>query len=313
VWLNVEGLADIGLIERLARVFDLHALAVEDVVNTHQRPKVDEYPKHLFIVAREVMTADFDASDQVTLFLGSGFLLTFQEHAGTGLEPVRERLRKAGNLLRLGGADYLAYAILDTIIDGYFPVLERYGEAIETLEREVVDTGSDVAIGRIYATKHDLLQLRRAVWPQRDMLNALAREKLPFVSEATRPYLRDCYDHCIQLMDMLETFRDVASGLMELHLAAVSNRMNEVMKVLTVISTIFIPLSFIAGVYGMNFDRDASRWNMPELGWVYGYPFSLGLMLLTALILLLYFQRRGWLARRRPGPPGSARERGRDA
>jgi len=302
-WVNVDGLGDPQTIERLGALFKVHRLALEDVVNVHQRPKVEEYADHLFIVLRMPQRDGRVDTEQVSLFLGSNYVLTFQERPGDCFEPVRERLRRHRGRIRESGADYLAYALIDAAIDAYFPVLEAYGEAVEDLEDELIEeTAGDIA-GRIHSVKRELLTLRRAIWPLREMANALIRDRPSHVTEATTIYLRDCYDHTVQLLDIVETYRDIASGLLELHLSSVSTRLNEVMKVLTIIATIFIPLSFVAGVYGMNFSPAASPYNMPELNWYYGYPFALGLMAAVAAGLLYYFCRKGWIGRRRRRRP----------
>jgi magnesium transporter len=227
--------------------------------------------------------------------LGENFVLTFQEGGGDCFDPVRKRLRRKRGRIRDVGADYLAYALLDAVIDGFYPVLEDCGERLGVLEDEIIGAPSGAAVTDVHDLKHDLLTLRRAIWPQREMINTLLRDESELVSAATRIYLRDCYDHAVQLMDIVETYREIASALVDVYLSSVSARLNEIMKVLTIIATIFIPLSFIASVYGMNFDRNASPLNMPELGWRYGYVFSLALMLAIALGLLYYFRRRGWL------------------
>lgn len=297
VWVNVEGLGDAEVIRQLGEIFGLHQLALEDVVNTHQRPKVEEYDDHVFIVSRMLSTGKAYESKQITLFLGKNYVLTFQEQSGDCLDPVRERLQREYSRLRQNGADYLAYALLDAIIDAYFPVLESHGESIEALEDAVLDKPDTALIGAIHQFKRELLALRRTLWPQREMLNTLIREDCPLIRPQTRPYLRDCYDHTVQLIDLIEIYREIASGLVDVYLSSVSSHMNEVMKVLTIIATIFIPLSFIAGIYGMNFDPEKSPWNMPELAWYFGYPFALTLMAVLALGLLWYFRRKGWIGR----------------
>jgi magnesium transporter len=299
LWVNVEGLADIELIRRLGEHFGLHRLALEDVVNVHQRPKVEEYGDHIFIVTRmlpaEQEEGEGPVTEQISLFLGDGFLLTFQERAGDPFNMVRERLRGHRGQIRGAKADYLTYALLDAVIDNYFPMLERYGEKLEQLEDAVMEQADHRQTARIHAMKRDLLALRRSIWPQREMINSLVRDSSPLINEQTRIYLRDCYDHTIQLMDLVETYREIASGLVDVHLSSISTRMNEIMKVLTIIATIFIPLGFIASLYGMNFDTRVSPWNMPELEWVFGYPYALGLMAAVAFGLLYYFWRKGWL------------------
>jgi magnesium transporter len=295
LWLNVDGLGHEQTLREVAAIFDLHPLALADVVNTSQRSKVEQYHEHQFIVMRMVMMDEHVHSEQISIVLGERFLLTFQETEGDCLDLVRARIRADGSRIRSAGADYLAYAVIDAITDYYFPLLEEFGERIEALEEEVIDEPKREIVGRIHAMKHDLLTLRRSVWPKREALSSLYRDPLPLIHDETRLFLRDCYDHTVQVIDMVETYRELVSGLMDLYLTSVSNRMNEIMKVLTIIATIFIPLGFIAGLYGMNFDRRASAFNMPELGWTYGYPFALAVMAAVAIGLLLFFRRKGWL------------------
>jgi magnesium transporter len=293
-WLNVVGLGNAAVIEEIGRIFKLHRLALEDAVNTHQRAKTDVYEGNIFFVAREAEPAVRLGTDQVGLFLGSNFVVTLQERPGDGFEPVRKRIRRGGPI-RGFGPDYLAYALIDALIDGWFPVLEQYGERLEDLEDAVVTKPARGAIIEIHEVRRDLLVLRRAVWPMRDALGVLYRDHNPLIRDETRVYLRDCYDHAVQIIDLLENCREIAAELTDVYLSNVSNRMNEVMKVLTVISTIFLPLSFLASLWGMNFQTDKSPWNMPELTWRYGYPFALGLMCCTVLVMLGYFWRKGWL------------------
>jgi len=297
-WLNVDGLGDAQVIGELGEIFALHRLALEDVVHVHQRAKVEQYDKNYYIVARAAQLNQHLETEQVSLFLGANFLLTFQERVGDGWDPVRARIRAGAGRIRAAGPDYLAYALLDAVIDDYFPILEQLGERLEILEDEIVVSPRSETISRIHEIKRSLLVLRRAVWPLRDALAMLYRDVNPLFTEETRLYLRDSYDHTIQLFDLIETDRDMSSGLLDVYLSSLSNRMNEIMKVLTVISTIFIPLSFIAGVYGMNFNTGKSPWNMPELNWVWGYPFSLGVMATVAGILVYYFYRKGWIVSR---------------
>ncbi len=288
-WIDVQGLGDLGLLKALGDHFGLHPLALEDVVGVGNRPKVDDYDTHLFIIARMAEESRPITTDQTSLFLGPHFLITFQEHYGDCLDPVRERLRKGKGLMRRSGPDYLAYTILDAIVDGFFPVLEGYGEQLEDLEAQVVERPAPVHLRHIYSAKRDLLTLRRAVWPLRDAINTLIREESELVAPQTRIYLRDCYDHAVQILDMVETCRELAAGLMEIYISSLSQKLNEVMKVLTIISTIFIPLTFVVGIYGMNFDY------MPELRWRWGYPLMMGGMAVMALGMVWYFIRRGWI------------------
>ena len=294
-WVNVDGLGDEKILTRIGELFHLHPLALEDAVNVPQRPKVEQYGEHLFVVTRMASLGEHMETEQISLFLGKNFVLTFQERAGDCLDPVRDRVRKGMGRIRKAGADYLAYAVLDAVIDGYFPVLEQYGEHLQGLEDLVAARPDASTVARINDAKRDLLSLRRAIWPQREATNALLREELELFSDQTRLYLRDCYDHVIQIIDTVETYREIASGLLDAYQTNVSNRMNEVMKVLTIIATIFIPLGFLAGVWGMNFSTEKSRWNMPLLNWEYGYRFALALMLVLALGMLVLFWRRGWI------------------
>jgi magnesium transporter len=302
-WINVDGLGDIPTLRHIGTMFGLHPLALEDIVNLHQRPKVEAYEGYLFIVLRMPVSvpsippssAPRLETEQVTMALGPDFVVTFQERPGDSFEPVRHRLRSPGGQIRQRGPDYLAYAL----IDAFFPILEDYGEQVEALEDDVIAHPGNRQIARIHELKRNLLTARRALWPLRDMLNALLREETPLIDPQTRIYLRDCHDHAIQLIDLVETYREICSGLVEIHLSSVSNRMNEIMKVLTIIATIFIPLTFIVGVYGMNFDPAAGPLSMPELGWRYGYPAVLLLMTLIAAGLLIWFRRKGWIGRGR--------------
>jgi magnesium transporter len=298
LWINVAGLGDASVINRIGEIFNLHRLALEDVVNTHQRAKVEHYPNCIFVVGRMVESADQIETDQLSLFLGKDFVLTFQETPGDCFEPVRERIRKGGGTLRLAGPDYLAYALVDAFVDNYFPVLENYGERLEAIEERVVSRPDTGLISQIHEIKRDLLTLRRAIWPLREAINSLVREPVPLIAAETRIYLRDCYDHTIQIIDLLENYRDVASGLTEVYLSSMSNRLNEVMKILTMFTALFIPMSLIAGIYGMNFNTQAGPLNMPELNWFFGYPFALGLMVAIASGMLLFFRRMGWLGRK---------------
>jgi magnesium transporter len=299
-WVNVDGLGDASVLATLGEIFDLHRLAMEDVLNVHQRPKVDQYDTNYFVVARMIERTDELTTEQLSMFLGSNYVITFQERPGDCFDPVRERIRKRGGKIRHSGPDYLAYALLDAFVDNYFPVLEEYGEQLEELEGDVVAHPTTNTVARIQAAKRRLLVLRRAIWPLREAVNVLSREESPLISSETRVYLRDCYDHTIQLIDILENFRDIASSLMDVYLSSVSNHTNEIMKVLTIVTTIFIPLTLVAGIYGMNFNTSRSPLNMPELNWYWGYPFALGAMAVVALVLLAFFRRRGWLG---SGPP----------
>ncbi|MBW4423994.1 MAG: magnesium/cobalt transporter CorA [Nostoc desertorum CM1-VF14] len=298
-WVDVQGLGSQDILQRLGNIFELHPLVLEDIVNVPERPKTEDYEDQLLFISRMVVPKEIICgfySEQVSLVLGKNYLLTVQEEPEHDcFEGVRSRIAKNKGIIRKQGADYLAYAVLDAIIDGFFPVLELYGERIEELEEEVIVRPTPQTLQSIYKIRRELLQLRRAIWPQRDAINSLIRDGSELISEEVRIYLRDCYDHTVQVMDMVETYRELASGLMDVYLSAVSNKMNEIMKVLTVVSSIFIPLTFVAGIYGMNFNTEKSPYNMPELNWYWGYPICLAGMGAIALSLLFFFWRRGWL------------------
>ncbi len=317
VWVNVDGLGDAQVLGRIGEIFELHKLTVEDIVNVHQRPKVERYDNHLFIVTRELHPAPSLWTEQIALVLSKGALLTFQEHPGDCFQTVRQRLRSAHGRIRGAGAGYLAYSLLDAIIDTYFPLIEQHGDRLDELEARIMAGPDQATLSEIHTVKKDLLRLRRTIWPQREAVNSLMRDEGPYFDAETRLHLRDGYDHCVQVIDMLENLREFSASLVDLHMSSISNRLNEVMKVLTIISTLFIPLSFITGVFGMNFHTDASPLNMPELSWYYGYPAALALMFGVAMVQIVFFWRKGWLKRvgkrRRkkgaaqtpPGPPSS--------
>lgn len=297
-WVDVKGLGSEEILQRLGQVFKLHPLVLEDIVNVPQRPKIEDYPEQLVIITQMVLpktTGEGFWLEQVSLVVGKNYLLTVQEQAERDcFKPVRRRIRfKKGNI-RSQGTDYLAYTLWDSIIDGFFPILEIYGEKIEDLEDEVIFNPSNQCLAKIYQIKRELLALRRAIWPQRNALNTLIRDGSDVIDPDILVFLRDCYDHTVQIIDIIETYRELASSLTDIYLSAISNKMNEVMKLLTVISTIFIPLTFIAGIYGMNFDPEDSPWNMPELNWYWGYVFCWGLMIAIAAALVYFFWRRGW-------------------
>lgn len=300
-WVNVDGLGDARTLETLAAIFQLHPLAMEDVVNLHQRAKVDRFGDRTFMVSHMIRLTDHLESEQVSIFLGPDFLVTFQESPGWDcLEPVRERIRKAVTRVREAGAGYLAYAILDAIIDHYFPLLEACGERLEDIEDRIIAQPTRSVVADLHEMKRELLFVRRAIWPQREALNTLVRDEIPHINAETRLYLRDCYDHCVRLIDLVETYREVSSDLMDLYLSSISNRMNEIMKVLTIISTLFIPLTFIVGIYGMNFDNSISPWNMPETKWYFGYPLCLLLMAAITVGQFVFFRKKGWLGEVKP-------------
>lgn len=290
-WIDVQGLGDEDMLLALGRAFEIHPLALADVTNTPQRPKAEDYHNHIVFMTRMVRPRSSTEVDveQVSIFAGAGYVLSFQEHYGDVLDPVRARLRDGNGPMRTAGSGYLAYAILDTIIDGYYPVIELVSERIERLEDRVLDRPTPRVLDRINHAKRDLSMLRRGIWPQLEALNRLAREGSDFLPDEVELYLRDTTDHCAQLLDVIDSHRELVSGLMNTYLSVVSNRTNEVMKVLTIMATIFIPLTFLAGVYGMNFQY------MPELHRRWGYPVVMAGMALTAIAMLVFFRRRGWL------------------
>lgn len=297
-WVDVLGLGSEDTLRELGQVFHLHPLVLEDIVNVPQRPKVEDHQDYLVIITQMVMPKERGNgfySEQVSFVVGKHYLLTVQEEPLRDcFTPVRDRIRHNKGTIRKRGADYLAYTLLDSIIDGFFPVLEVYGERIEDLEEEVIANPTRKTLEKIYQVRRDLLALRRAIWPQRDAINSLIRDGSPLICEEVRIYLRDCYDHAVQVMDMVETYRELSSGLMDVYMSSVGNRMNEVMKLLTVISSIFIPLTFVAGIYGMNFNTEKSPFNMPELNWYLGYPLCWALMIAIASGLIYFFWQRGW-------------------
>lgn len=297
-WVDVGGLGDEQTWQQLKQVFNLHPLALEDIIHVPQRPKMEEYEDQIVIIARMVLLREDGRSlmtEQISLVVGKHYLLTVQEEPYYDcLQFVRERLQSSRSPIRKASVDYLVYALLDAIIDGFFPILEVYGELIENLEAEVVTTPTAQTLERIYQIKRELLEIRRAIWPQRDAINALIRDSNDLISQDVRLYLRDCYDHAVQVLDIVETYRELASSLTDIYLSSVSNRMNEVMKTLTIISSIFIPLTFIAGIYGMNFNTETSPLNMPELNWYWGYVATLTFMAIIALGMIIFFWRRGW-------------------
>lgn len=296
-WINIDGLGGTDLLRKLSERFSIHPLAMEDVLNTAQRPKVERYAEQYFIIS-EMIYREKDnriAVEQLSLFLGEGYLITIQEESGHDVfEAVRTRLRSGRGYARRMKADYLAYALLDATVDQFFPILEEVGDSIEAIEEELLKKPTRDTLKKLYEGKRLLMQLRRAAWPQREIFNTLMRDDSGLVCPETEVFLRDCYDHTTQIIDILENFRDLAAGLMDVYLSSLGFRTNEIMRVLTVISSIFIPLTFIAGVYGMNFNT-GHPWNMPELEWPFGYLYCLGLMATIATGMVLFFKRKRWL------------------
>jgi magnesium transporter len=299
-WIQVEGLADIDIVESLAEKYQLHPLALEDVLHTVERPKVEDYqasegqPGRLFIVGRAVHldTADLNderlVSEQVSMFLGRSTLLTFQTRRSDVFDSIRRRVQTRGSQLRENEVSFLLYALLDTIVDSYFPMLERSDAQVEDLEEELLDRPGRHTLERVHSTRRDLLTLRRAAWPMRELIAQLLREKHECLSETTRHYFRDIYDHCVQIIDLIENYREIAAALTETYMSVVSSRLNEIMKVLTVIGTVFLPLTFLAGVYGMNMP-------IPENQWWFSYPMFWLLCAAIAGTMIYWFHRRGWI------------------
>jgi magnesium transporter len=292
VWVNVEGIYDVELIRALGEKHNFHPLVLEDIVNTVQRPKIEDYGDYLFIVLKMLRPAndgDF-SSEQLSIILGPDYLFTFQEGiAGDAFDSVRERIRSGKGKIRGMGADYLAYALIDAIVDGYFTVLEVFGERIVDVEEALTLSPDQKALHQIIGMKKEIIYLRKSVWPLREAISFLERGDSPLLHDGTRLYFRDVYDHTVQVIDTVETYRDLLSGMLDLYLSSISNRTNEVMKFLTVIGTIFMPLTFLVGVYGMNFKH------FPELEWQNGYFALWGFMILISLLMVAYFRKKRWL------------------
>jgi len=292
-WINIDGVHDVQIVEKLCKQFNLHPLTLEDIVHPGQRPKFEEYDNYLFLVVRMLQYSQDSGSvtsEQVSFILGDNFLITFQEAVGDVFEQIRQRLRMGKGRVRKMGDDYLAYALVDAIVDNYFMILEAMGERIESLEEQLLSNPEESLLASIHYMKRELMTLRKSVWPLRELLSALQRTDSTMIKPGTRVYLRDVYDHAVQILDMIENFRDVVAGMLDIYLSSVSNRMNAAMKVLTIIATIFIPLSFIAGVFGMNFKH------MPELQWGWAYPWGFwGIILASVSVMVYVFRRNKWL------------------
>jgi magnesium transporter len=293
-WINVDGIHNLEIIEKIGKHFGLHPLTLEDIVFTNQRAKFESFDNYIYILLKMVYLdaggkPDEIQTEQVSLILGENYVLSFQEREGDVFDPVRERLRTSKGRVRKLGPDYLAYSLLDAVVDNYFVMLEHLGERVEIIEETLVGDPSPDCLKGIQAIKKDMLYLRKSVWPLREVISSFHKDESPLIKDSTTVYIRDLYDHTIQVIDTIETLRDMASGMLDIYLSSISNRMNEVMKVLTIIATIFIPLTFIAGVYGMNFQ------NMPELNWPLGYAFAWGIMIAIAVTMLIYFKRKKWL------------------
>ncbi|QDS86391.1 Magnesium transport protein CorA [Rosistilla oblonga] len=296
-WIDIDGVGDVAMLEELGKLFDIHPLAMEDVVNVHQHAKFEYYGDTMFFVARMPIDGGGFNTEQVGIFLIGDVVITIQERPGDCLEPVRHRIANAAGRIRERHSDYLAYSIIDAVIDGYFPLLDRYAEVLDDAA-EVLQQGGDRSLPlQLHAIRADLLLIRKVVNQHRSAINVVLRDVGYRMEEDTALYFRDCQDHLQHLIEAADTDRETCAELRELYFAMLSERNNDVMKVLTIIATIFIPMSFVAGIYGMNFDSNVSEWNMPELQWTYGYPFALGLMTLMAGGLLAYLYRKGWLTK----------------
>jgi len=291
-WINMDGIHEVNIIEMIGKHFNLHSLILEDILNTHQRPKMEEFEHYLFIVLRMLYYDEEEKEirgEQVSFIVGDNYVISFQEREGDIFEPIRERIRNGKGRIRRMGADYLAYALLDAVVDNYFIILEKIGERLEELEDKVVSDPKPETLHEIHTLKREMIFLRKSVWPLREVINSLARGESSLIQEKTQIYLRDVYDHTIQVIDTVETYRDMLSGMHDTYLSSISNRMNEIMKVLTIIATIFIPLTFIAGIYGMNFKF------MPELEWYWAYFVVWGIILVVAVVMVIFFRKRRWI------------------
>lgn len=290
-WINIDGIHDVDIIDKLGKHFELHPLIMEDIMNTEQRPKMEDFGNYLYVVLKMLYYDDEENEtkvEQVSMILGDNFVISFQERRGDIFDPIRERLRNGKGRIRKMETDYLAYSLLDAIVDNYFTILEKLGERIEELEEKVVTDPRPGTFQDIHRLKREMVFLRKSVWPLRELINGLERGESPLIHKSTCIYLRDVYDHTIQVIDTVETYRDMLLGMHDTYLSSVSNRMNEIMKVLTIIATIFIPLTFIVGIYGMNFEF------MPELKWRGAYFIVWGVIIAIAISMLSYFKRRKW-------------------
>jgi len=291
-WININGLHQLDIIEKIGEHFNVHPLVLEDIVNTGQRPKIEDFVDYIFVTLKMLRYSDEEKetkAEQVSLILGSNFVISFQENEGDVFDPIRQRIEADKGRIRKMGADYLAYALMDAIVDNYFTILEKLGDRIEDFEEELVVNPKPETLQAIHHLKREMIFLRKSVWPLREVINRLERWESSLINKSTAIYFRDVYDHTIQVIDSVETFRDMLSGMLDIYLSSISNRMNEVMKVLTIIATIFIPLTFIAGVYGMNFRF------MPELEMPIGYPVILLVMLFIGILMFAYFRKKKWL------------------
>ncbi|MCK9594833.1 MAG: magnesium/cobalt transporter CorA [Candidatus Omnitrophica bacterium] len=296
-WINIDGLHDTDIISKIGNYFGIHHLILEDIANTSQRPKFEESGKYIFVVLNMLYFDEKDnetKAEQVSFVFGTNFVISFQEQEGDVFNPIRGRIRDNKGRIRKSGADYLAYVLVDAVVDNYFIILEKLGEKIANMEDELVANPSTRKLQTIQDLKRDIIFLRKSVWPLREIISGLQRTESDLFQDSTAAYLRDLYDHTIQVIDTIESLRDMVSGMLDIYMSSISNKMNEVMKVLTIIATIFIPLTFIAGIYGMNFNPDVSFFNMPELNWKFGYMFAWGVMFSVASAMVIYFKKKRW-------------------
>lgn len=289
-WINIDGLNE-EIIPKIGEKFEIHPLVLEDILNTYQRPKIENYGKYIFIVLKMLILDENNnvSIQQISFILSKNMVISFQEKKGDVFDSIRERIRNNKGRIRKRGSDYLVYSLLDSIVDNYFSILEKVSEKIEIIEDKLIENPEPETLQEIHRLKREMIFVRKSIWPLREVINSLYREESKIIKNTTHVFLRDLYDHTIQVIDTVESFRDMISGMLDIYMSSVSNKMNEVMKVLTIFAAIFIPLTFIAGVYGMNFHY------MPELGYQIGYPLVLILMLLVGITLLIYFKRKKWL------------------
>jgi magnesium transporter len=291
-WINIDGLHQLDIIEKVGQHFNIHPLVLEDIVNTGQRPKTEEFEDLIFVVLKMLHyneNLEKITSEQFSLVLGPNFLISFQEIQGDVFKTVRERIRKPKTRIRKAGCDYLAYALIDAIVDNYFLILEKLGDKIETLEEDLLENPGPETLQTIHDMKREMIYLRKQIWPIREMINSLVKGESSLINESTSLFFRDIYDHTIQIIDTIESYRDILAGMLDIYLSTLSNKMNEVMKVLTIIATIFIPITFVAGIYGMNFKF------MPELEWRWGYVMVWAIIVVVAGIMISYFKKKKWL------------------
>lgn len=297
-WINIDGLHQVPIIKTTGKRFIIHPLVLEDILDTGQRPKVEYFKEYIFVVLKMIIYDEKEheaKAEQISFLIGSNFVVSFQEKGSDVFNPIRERIRSSKGSIRKMGADYLGYTLLDAVVDNYLMIIEQLGEEIEDMEDELLSEPTSKTLQEIYRLQRDLIFLRKSVLPLRNVIESMDRGGSPLIKESTEIYLRDVLDHTIQVIDNIETYQHIVSSMLDTYLSSISNRTNEVMKVLTIIATIFIPLTFIVGIFGMNFNPEASPWNMPELNWGFGYISVLGVMIIIALGMIIYFKLKKWL------------------